>query len=96
MVNKKAILKALQEGKISSKEAKNQLKNHMASNNHREAVAIVGMSGKYPDADNLNAYWSNLVAGRDSIREIPSFRWDVASYYQPYPSDEGGKYIVSG
>lgn len=92
MVNKKAILKALQEGKISSKEAKNQLKNHMASNNHREAVAIVGMSGKYPDADNLNAYWSNLVAGRDSIREIPSSRWDVASYYQPYPSDEGKIY----
>ncbi|UTX04700.1 type I polyketide synthase [Bacillus inaquosorum] len=91
MVNSQAILRALQAGKISSEEAKSQLTNPK-SGEHREAIAIIGMSGRYPEADNLDAYWSNLKAGRDSIREIPPSRWDVASFYQPFPSDEGKIY----
>lgn len=37
----------------------------------REAIAIVGMSGKYPEADDLPQYWDNLSAGRNSVKEIP-------------------------
>ncbi|MEV4517118.1 SDR family NAD(P)-dependent oxidoreductase [Dactylosporangium sp. NPDC049525] len=47
-----------------------------------EPIAIVGMSGRYPGAGDLDAYWDGLVEGRDAVREIPPSRWSSA--------DEGG------
>ena len=44
-------------------------------------IAIVGMSGRYPQANNLRQYWDNLLHGRNSIVEIPASRWDVNQYY---------------
>ncbi|MCP5004461.1 MAG: polyketide synthase, partial [Planctomycetes bacterium] len=57
-----------------------------------DKVAIVGMSGRYPDAYNLNQYWDNLVQGKNSIREIPQSRWDVSKYYDPDPANKGKVY----
>jgi acyl transferase domain-containing protein/acyl carrier protein len=51
----------------------------------REAIAIVGMSGKYPEADDLPQYWDNLSAGRNSVKEIPPSRWNTGNYYNPHP-----------
>ncbi|WP_444944873.1 SDR family NAD(P)-dependent oxidoreductase [Microbulbifer sp. ZKSA006] len=48
-------------------------------------IAIVGMSGKYPGAENLNQYWNNLKKGKNSIREVPASRWDVDRYFDPDP-----------
>ncbi len=45
-------------------------------------VAIVGMSCRFPGASSLAEFWSNLLQGVDSVREIPSDRWDVDKYYQ--------------
>src|SRR3990172_220744 len=57
-----------------------------------EAIAIIGMSGRYPDAGDLGRYWDNLVDARNSIREIPRSRWDVDRYYDPDPSQKGKVY----
>ncbi|HYC88473.1 MAG TPA: polyketide synthase, partial [Thermoanaerobaculia bacterium] len=46
----------------------------------REAIAVVGMSGRFPQARNLDEYWRNLEAGRNSITEVPPDRWDVRQY----------------
>jgi len=46
-----------------------------------EPVAIVGMSGIFPMAKDLNAFWNNLVEGRDCISETPKERWDWRQYY---------------
>ncbi|NOU17184.1 MAG: SDR family NAD(P)-dependent oxidoreductase [Bacteroidales bacterium] len=51
-----------------------------------DKIAIVGMSGRYPQANNLQKYWDNLVQGKNSIVEIPSSRWDVNKYYDPDPN----------
>ncbi|HEU4404666.1 MAG TPA: amino acid adenylation domain-containing protein [Polyangiaceae bacterium] len=32
-----------------------------------DAVAIVGMAGRFPGADDLDTYWTNLLEGRESI-----------------------------
>uniref|UniRef100_UPI001C2F5675 SDR family NAD(P)-dependent oxidoreductase n=1 Tax=Paenibacillus sp. GbtcB18 TaxID=2824763 RepID=UPI001C2F5675 len=45
-----------------------------------EPIAIIGMSGRYPDANDLEMYWNNLANGKSSIREIPQARWDVNEY----------------
>ena len=59
------------------------------STERKEAIAIVGMSGRYPDARNLTAFWDNLVQGKDSVREIPLSRWDSADSSDPHPSVRG-------
>jgi acyl transferase domain-containing protein/NAD(P)H-dependent flavin oxidoreductase YrpB (nitropropane dioxygenase family)/NAD(P)-dependent dehydrogenase (short-subunit alcohol dehydrogenase family) len=43
-------------------------------------VAIVGMAGVFPGAGDLPAYWANVVAGVDSVTEVPPGRWDPAVY----------------
>ncbi|WP_460732712.1 SDR family NAD(P)-dependent oxidoreductase [Lysobacter tyrosinilyticus] len=57
-----------------------------------EKIAIVGMSGRYPGADDLDQLWRNLAEGRNSIREIPPERWDVDAYYDPTPGKPGKVY----
>ncbi|XLS29195.1 beta-ketoacyl synthase N-terminal-like domain-containing protein [Flavobacteriaceae bacterium M23B6Z8] len=44
-------------------------------------IAIVGISCNFPDAPNAPAYWKNLIDKKNSIREIPSSRWDWKKYY---------------
>ncbi len=46
-----------------------------------EPIAVIGMSGRFPGAEDLDAFWENLEAGRDSIVEIPRERWDWRAYY---------------
>jgi acyl transferase domain-containing protein/NAD(P)H-dependent flavin oxidoreductase YrpB (nitropropane dioxygenase family) len=44
-------------------------------------VAIVGLACIYADAPNARAFWSNVVAGRNAVTEVPRERWDSAIYY---------------
>ncbi len=46
-----------------------------------EPIAIVGISGIFPQAKDIPAFWENLAEGRDCISEIPKDRWDWKSYY---------------
>lgn len=47
-----------------------------------EAIAIVGMSGSFPMAPDLDAYWENLLQGKDCISEVPPERWNWRDYLQ--------------
>jgi len=60
----------------------------MALNEARpdDKIAVIGMSGKYPKADNLKQYWDNLANGRNCIVEVPRSRWDVNRFYDPDPA----------
>jgi acyl transferase domain-containing protein len=51
--------------------------------NYKKEIAIIGLSGRYPRADNLKEFWKNLQDGRDCISEIPAERWDYKLYYDP-------------
>ena len=46
-----------------------------------EDIAIIGLSGRYPQANSLDTYWENLLQGRDCITEIPPSRWDYKRYF---------------
>ncbi|MDF1669262.1 MAG: beta-ketoacyl synthase N-terminal-like domain-containing protein [Roseovarius sp.] len=35
-------------------------------------IAIVGMAGVYPDAENIDAYWANILAKHDAVSEAPA------------------------
>jgi len=47
----------------------------------RTPVAIIGLSGRYPQASNVWEFWENLKSGRNCISEIPPERWDWREYY---------------
>lgn len=49
------------------------------------AIAIVGMAALMPGAADVATFWSNSVAGRDLISEVPADRWDWRLYYDPDP-----------
>ncbi len=42
---------------------------------HREDIAVIGMSCRFPGAASLEAYWSLLAEGRSAIRPVPAERW---------------------
>ena len=52
----------------------------------RESIAIVGMSCQFPGARNRFEFWKNLIAGVDSVVEIPEDRWDIDRFYSEEPT----------
>lgn len=58
----------------------------------REPIAIVGLSGRYPESPDIAAFWRNLSEGRDCIVEIPGDRWDWREYYNEDRTAEGAHY----
>ncbi|MEX3611468.1 MAG: amino acid adenylation domain-containing protein [Burkholderia sp.] len=54
------------------------------------AVAIIGMSGRFPGAPDLAGFWQVLAEGRDCIGEIPADRWDWRQYYGD--ASQGGRH----
>lgn len=62
------------------------------SHRRQEKIAIIGMAGRYPDADNLAQYWDNLANGRNAVREVPKARWDVDQYFDADRRAEGKVY----
>ncbi|HEX2926726.1 MAG TPA: amino acid adenylation domain-containing protein [Ruminiclostridium sp.] len=37
-------------------------------------IAVIGMAGRFPEAENLQEFWENLANSRDSVKEFPENR----------------------
>ncbi|MGK2855468.1 MAG: type I polyketide synthase, partial [Microbacteriaceae bacterium] len=59
-------------------------------------IAIVGLAGRYPQANSIEAYWANLRAGRDCVTGIPDDRWDHSPYHAPEPGRQDRTYARWG
>ena len=35
-----------------------------------QGVAVIGMAGRFPGAETIEAYWENLVKGKETIQEF--------------------------
>ncbi len=46
-------------------------------------IAIIGMAGRFPGANSIDAFWRNIADGVDSVRPVPRDRWDHAAIYHP-------------
>jgi acyl transferase domain-containing protein/NAD(P)H-dependent flavin oxidoreductase YrpB (nitropropane dioxygenase family) len=60
-------------------------------------IAIIGMAGVFPGAGDLDSFWSNVVRGVDSLRDVDPERWNPELYCDPsgapgetIPSPRGG------
>ena len=68
-----------------------------AQNQHNEAIAIVGMGCRFPGAEaGLSAYLELLREGRDAIKPMPPWRWQVDDYFDPDPEQPGKMYVREG
>lgn len=54
-----------------------------------EAIAIIGMGCRFPQAQNIESFWTLLTEGIDAITEIPLERWDINDLYNPTPGTPG-------
>ncbi|MBI1746455.1 MAG: SDR family NAD(P)-dependent oxidoreductase [Acidobacteria bacterium] len=62
----------------------------------RPPLAIVGMGCRFPGAQNLAAYWRNILEGVCSIGELPPHRFNRARYYDPVVGAYGKSYSSIG
>ncbi|UED76955.1 SDR family NAD(P)-dependent oxidoreductase [Brevibacillus sp. DP1.3A] len=53
----------------------------------RQDVAIIGLSGRYPQAEDVWEFWTRLKEGKNCITEVPEDRWN----WQEFFSEEKGK-----
>ncbi|MBH1932966.1 SDR family NAD(P)-dependent oxidoreductase [Streptomyces sp. AV19] len=46
-------------------------------------IAVIGMACVFPQAPDLPAFWSNMLAGTDAVTEVPAERWDASVHHGP-------------
>ncbi|WP_144558030.1 non-ribosomal peptide synthetase [Shouchella miscanthi] len=63
--------------------------------NNRE-IAIIGFSGKFPNALDINEYWKNLTEGNNAICEVPENRWRIEDYFDSNPQSPNKSYSKWG
>jgi len=44
-------------------------------------IAIIGMACIFPGAQDIDAFWQNILEGKDCITEVPDERWNKDIYY---------------
>ena len=94
------LLNQLQSGKISLENAESILLGLEVNDGHNPAqndiastdIAIIGVSCRYPGANNWKEFWENLKNGVDSVTEPPPGRWEEKSWYHPDPEHPGTSY----
>lgn len=55
-----------------------------------EKIAVIGLACRFPGAENIHQFWTNLERQINSISEIPTARLDSTHFYSPN-SEEPGK-----
>ena len=70
------IFNLVEEKKITKNEAKKLLKGvkNNTTGQVSQDIAVIGMAGKFPQAESLDEYWDNLVSGRNCITTFPEHR----------------------
>ncbi|NQZ10676.1 MAG: polyketide synthase dehydratase domain-containing protein, partial [Algicola sp.] len=54
-----------------------------------QPIAVIGMAGQFPMANDVDQFWQNISEGKNCISEVPAHRWDNETYYQSGAPVEG-------
>ncbi|MFZ0483434.1 MAG: beta-ketoacyl synthase N-terminal-like domain-containing protein, partial [Desulfobacterales bacterium] len=57
------------------------------TNEKKIPIAVVGMSGLFPGASNLDTFWQNIANKKDTSTEVPPGRWITGpdDMFHPHP-----------
>ncbi len=61
-----------------------------------EPIAIVGMGCRFPQADDVQAFWRLLHNNIDAITDVPADRWDAAALFHADRNIPGRTYARRG
>jgi acyl transferase domain-containing protein len=55
---------------------------------HRSSVpiAVVGVSALFPGSTDARGFWSDILAGRDLVTDVPPSHWLIEDYYDANPA----------
>ena len=67
-----------------------------ACGTHDSKIAIVSMSGRFPDAANLEEFWDLLYEGRDVHRQIPEDRFDAERHHDATGRRKNTSKVMNG
>jgi acyl transferase domain-containing protein len=59
-------------------------------------IAVVGIGCRFPQADDLHAFWSNLAQGRTSFSDIPKDRWNHEFFFSANQRDVDKAWVHKG
>ena len=62
----------------------------------REPIAVVGLSCLFPGTLDETGFWSDILAGRDRITDVPASHWLIEDYYDPDPTAPDKTYAKRG
>ncbi|AFZ15518.1 6-deoxyerythronolide-B synthase (plasmid) [Crinalium epipsammum PCC 9333] len=62
---------------------------HKLEQEKTEPIAIIGMSCRFPGADDPESFWQLLRSGTNSASKIPDERWNIKNYYDQDPTVPG-------
>lgn len=63
----------------------------------KDAIAIIGIAGKFPMAENIEDFWNNLRNGIDCISDLPEARKNDCEAYLRFKGEEvNQQYIKAG
>ncbi|MFH0348563.1 SDR family NAD(P)-dependent oxidoreductase [Bacillus vallismortis] len=82
--------------KRTEKKQSKKVETSRTSHENNEEIAIIGISGRFPKAKNLNEFWKSLEQGSDCVTEIPEERWDYRKYFVEGKKKKGKTYSKWG
>lgn len=68
---------------ISKSKSRHAARGNGSCRRQNEDIAIVGLAGRYPGARTIEEFWRVLADGKNTIREVPSDRWDHSIFLDP-------------
>ena len=57
----------------------------MSSHRKQTPIAVVGVSALFPGSTDSRGFWTDILAGKDLITDVPSSHWLIEDYYDPDP-----------
>ncbi len=75
-----------QEGNLADSQRKNLHLKTPTPAHHHDAIAIIGMSGRFARSKNVNEFWEHLSQGTDLVETIS--RWDLSEYDSDFSHDQ--------
>ena len=61
-----------------------------------EPIAIIGLGCRFPDADNIESFWNNIINKHASFTEVPHHRWRPDLFWSENKKDPAKTYCKIG
>lgn len=67
-----------------------------STDSRQQDIAIIGLAGRYAQADDMDEFWNQLQQGKSAITEIPTERWQWQNHYRSEKGQTGFSYSKWG